>query len=147
MKSFLAVVCMGFSLASASLDAQNAAGSDEKTANIRKLIMLAGGAKIMDQMFDAMAANFKDPKAQQAFQEFRRQFDPNEIYEIMIPSYDKFLSGDEVKEIIRFYETPVGKKLLDAQPKIMADTMPKIMQWAQEVGARVTRKMKDQEAK
>jgi uncharacterized protein len=144
MKSLLAALTL---LCGSWLQAQTPAPPSEKTNDIRKLIVLTGGAKIMDQMFNAMAANFKDPKQQRAFQEFRKEFDPNQIYEIMIPAYDKFLSADDVKEIIRFYESPAGAKLLDAQPKIMADAMPRIMQWSQEVSARVMQKMKEQEAK
>ena len=143
MKSLIAI-CLLFG---SSLAAQTPAPPSEKTNDIRKLILLTGGAKIMDQMFNAMAANFKDPKAQQAFQEFRKEFDPNQIYEIMIPAYDKFLSADDVKEVLRFYQSPAGQRLLDSQPKIMAEAMPRIMQWSQEVTARVMQKIKEQEAK
>ena len=119
----------------------------EKTANIRKLINLTGGTKIIDQMFNAMAANFMQPKQQQVFQEFRKEFNPDQIFEILIPAYDTFLSADEVKQVLQFYESPIGQKLLEAQPKIMAVSMPKIIQWSQEVSQRVAQKMKELEGK
>ncbi len=127
--------------------AQTPAPANEKIENIRKLIRLTGGTKIIDQMFNAMAANFSDPKQQQVFAEFRKEFDPNQIFEMLVPAYDKYLSAEDVKQVLAFYESPAGQKMLEAQPKIMADSMPKIMQWSQEISARVAQKMKELEAK
>jgi hypothetical protein len=125
--------------------AQNPPQSSEKTANIRKLISLTGGTKIIDQMFSAMAANFADPKQKHIFEEFRKEFDATQIFEILVPAYEKFFSADDVKAVLHFYESPPGQKLLEAQPKIMAETMPKIMQWSQEVSARLMQKMREQQ--
>jgi uncharacterized protein len=133
-------------LTSPGLYAQ-APAANEKTENIRKLINLTGGTKIIDQMFNAMAANFTDPKQKQAFEALRKEFDPTQIFEILIPAYEKFLSADDVKAVLTFYESPAGQKMLDAQPKIMAESLPKIIQWSQEVSARVAQKMKELEAK
>ena len=144
MKSFVAFACILTSLAAGSLVAQDTGDHAGKMANIRKLIDITGGTKMVDQMFSMMAANFKTPEQQKVFQSLRSEMNFNQIYEIIIPSYDKYLTADEVKELVRFYESPLGRKLIDSQPKIMSDSMPRIMQWAQEVQARVTQKMKEQ---
>ena len=143
MKPLILVISL---LCGPGLYAQSPAQS-EKIADIRKLVALTGGTKIIDQMFDAMAAQFTQPKQQQVFQEFRKELDPGQIFEIVVPAYDKFLTADEIKQLLQFYESPIGRKLLDAQPKIMAESMPRIMQWSQEISRRVMQKMKELENK
>jgi len=139
---FLAMVL----LCGSSLAAQTSP-NPEKIADIRKLISLTGGIKMVDEMFNAMAANFTEPKQQQIFAEFRKEFDPSQILDILAPVYDKYLSAGDVKQVIAFYESPVGRKLLESQPKIIAETMPRILQWSKEVSARLAQKLKEQQGK
>ena len=143
MRYFLSLTVLILSLSAGSLLAQPADEHSEKVANIRKMIQLTGGAKIVDQIFDSMTANFKDPKQQEFFRQFRQELDINQLYELIIPAYDKYLSGDDIKEIVRFYQTPTGQRLLDAQPKIIGDFMPKVNQWSQEIVQRLIAKMKE----
>ena len=143
MRSFLPLTALLVTMTAGSLLAQPADEHSEKIANIRKMIQLTGGAKIVDQIFDSMSASFKDPKQQEFFRQFRQELDINQLYELIIPAYDKYLSGDDIKEIVHFYQTPTGQRLLDAQPKIMADFMPKVNQWSQEIVQRLMAKMKE----
>lgn len=143
MRSFLAVTCILLSMTAGSLVAQPADEHAQKIADIRKMILLTGGSKLIDQIFDSMAGNFKDPKQQEFFRQFRQELDINQLYEIIIPAYDKYLSADDIKEIVRFYQSPTGQRLLDAQPRIMADFMPKVAQWSQELAQRLMQKMKE----
>jgi hypothetical protein len=53
------------------------------------------------------------------------------------------MSADEIKEIIRFYESPVGRKMVETGPKIMADFSPKVMQLTREIMHSVMEKMKE----
>ena len=87
----------------------------------------------------------------QAPDEFWKELDAsmNGMYDKMIkaviPVYKKYLTLDDLKEIIKFYETPVGKKLSEMNPKATAEilpiaqqigmqTMQELMQKAQEKG-------------
>jgi len=143
MKSLLALTCLLFGFTAGSPAADTPAEHTEKMNNIRKMIELTGGAKIVDQIFDSMATQVKDPKQQEIFQQFRKEIDMKQIYDIMIPAYDKYLSGDDVKAILGFYQSPAGKRLLTSQPKIMADSMPRLMAWSQEISKRLMEKMAD----
>ena len=148
MKSVLAMSCVLVGLTASSVFAQADDAHAQKMANIRKLMNVTGGSKMMDQMFSAMAANFsKDPKAQEIFQQFRKEMDPNQLYDIVVPFYDKYLSDEDVRQIIAFYESPTGKKMVDAMPRIMMDAMPAIMQWSQELSARMQQKLKESQQK
>jgi hypothetical protein len=142
MRPFVVVTWAVLSLAVGSLAAQPADEQAQKTNNIRKLIDLTGGSKMMDEIFNSLAANFKDPKQVEVFQEFRKELGPSQIFDIMVPAYDKYLSAEDIKEMIRFYESPTGQKLLEVQPKMMADYMPRVRQFTQDVMARVMERMK-----
>lgn len=48
----------------------------------------------------------------------------DEIIKAMIPVYEKYLTLEDIEGVIRFYETPVGKKLAESNTKIAAETMP-----------------------
>ena len=61
----------------------------------------------------------------------------DEMIELVVPIYDKYLTHDEIKIIITFYETPVGKKMIAVLPQIMQESMAAGQQWGKEIGERV----------
>jgi hypothetical protein len=54
-----------------------------------------------------------------------------EIGEQMAKIYASDFSEQELKEIVAFYKTPVGQKLLSTEPKSIAASMQYMNQWAQ----------------
>lgn len=46
------------------------------------------------------------------------------IIHALIPVYQKYLSVEDIQEIIKFYETPVGKKLAASNTQIAMEAMP-----------------------
>ena len=47
----------------------------------------------------------------------------DEIIELLIPVYDKYYTDKELTEIIQFYESPTGQKILDVTSLIMKETV------------------------
>lgn len=115
-------------------------GDPAKIADIRKLISLTGGDKVGEQMIDQMIRSFSayNPNIPAEFwDEFKKNIDTNKINEMNIPVYDKYLSAEEIKETIKFYESPVGRKLIEALPKILEETYTSGEQWGYEVGTKL----------
>lgn len=48
----------------------------------------------------------------------------DKILKAMLPVYQKYLTIEDVREITKFYETPVGKKLAASNTKIAMEAMP-----------------------
>ncbi len=46
----------------------------------------------------------------------------NKLYESLIPVYQKYLTEEEIQVLIKFYKTPVGKKIVSIQPKVYQDS-------------------------
>ena len=119
-------------------------GDPAKIADIRRLISLTGGDKVGEQMIDQMIKSFSayNPNIPAEFwADFKKDVDTNKITEMNIPVYDKYLTADEIKETIKFYESAVGKKLIEALPKILEETYTAGEQWGYEVGTKLQNKL------
>ncbi len=133
---------------------KTAAGSatarhDRKIANIRKLVHIMSSKQMKDMMDKMFQSSFRaieaqmpldatqDPEAKQALRDFLKsslfnEKDLEEMLDLMIPYYDKYLDGDDVADLVRFYESPAGKKFIRVMPEMMAEMMPQIMGWTME---------------
>ena len=126
--------------------AQKKSMDPAKEKDIRRLLELTGaatlGAQVMNQMLQTFRQTMPNVPAD-FWPELQKELNPNELVEKVIPVYDKHLSAQELKDIIKFYETPSGKKLLAAQPAIMQDSSVVGQEWGREIGERVMKKLKE----
>ena len=67
----------------------------------------------------------------------------NELVELVIPIYGKYLTHNDVKQLIRFYKRPVGKKLIEVQPMIMQESMMIGQEWGLKIAEKVVKSLKD----
>ncbi len=150
MKNFLAMLAL-LALFTVPLFSDNMDKDKEKRyKDIKKMLDATQAVKMFDQMKNSMKASvgkmvqesLKD-KDLEMTDEVKKLYDDfmsktldmsmgmikiEDIINDMIPYYDKYLSNEDIKAIIAFYETPAGKKYLDAAPKIMMDYMPAMME-------------------
>jgi len=66
------------------------------------------------------------------------------VNEEMVNIYDKHFTHEEIKDLIQFYESPTGKKLLEKNPEISKDLMNSMMtKYMPEFKERLTKKMEE----
>lgn len=58
--------------------------------------------------------------------------------------YAQNFTEQELKEILAFYKTPAGKKLLTAQPQVVDASMKFAQDWANKLSDQVIAKMRDE---
>ena len=58
--------------------------------------------------------------------------------------YAQHFTDKELKEILAFYQSPVGKKVLSEQPKVVEGSMKFAQDWANKLSEEVTAKMRDE---
>jgi hypothetical protein len=58
--------------------------------------------------------------------------------------YATHFTEQELKDILAFYQTPAGKKLLQEQPTVVNDSMKFAQDWANKLSTEVTAKMRDE---
>jgi len=66
-----------------------------------------------------------------------------ELTEMLVPVYSKYLSIDDLQDLIKFYETPVGKKFAKSTPPIMQESMQIGQQWGMKMAQDFQKKMKE----
>jgi hypothetical protein len=67
-----------------------------------------------------------------------------ELIDDLAKIYADAFSEQEMKEIIAFYQTPAGKKMLDQQPKLVDASMNFAGNWANKLSEEVTAKMREE---
>jgi hypothetical protein len=51
----------------------------------------------------------------------RKEFTAERVISSITPIYEKYLSDDDVKALIVFYESPLGQKVITVLPQIMRE--------------------------
>ena len=59
----------------------------------------------------------------------------------MYPLYHKYLTLEEINELIRFYETPLGQKLVFINPELIKEKMEISQTWVQELNLKFQKRM------
>jgi hypothetical protein len=144
LRPFAAVLVLSIALLTlgAAPPTSEPANADEK--DIRRLLEVSGTAKLSEQMFDqmviSMSQNMRDIPPE-FWEGFRKEVDLNELLDKIVPVYSKHFTPDEVKQLIQFYESPVGRKLVQEQPALVAESMKIGESWGRGVGERVARRL------
>ena len=60
-----------------------------------------------------------------------------ELADMISVVYDRHFTTEEVRQLLEFYDTPIGRKLLVAQPTIVQQSAQAGQQWGQRVGAAI----------
>lgn len=132
-KQITTLFLIGFTLLGFSQDSS-------KTASIKTLLEVTGSGKLGVQVVQNMLASYKQslPNVPQDFWDnLIKELKPEVLIEMIIPIYDKYYTADEIKKLIEFYQTPLGKKLISVMPQIMQESMQTGQAWGEEVGKKV----------
>jgi len=118
--------------------------TDSKRDDIVKLMDLTGAGDLGVQAMKQMMGMFKqsNPEVPAKFWDrVAEEVDPNELVELCIPAYEKHLSHEDIKGLIAFYETPLGRKLVETQPAIMQECMVAGQQWGMQLGQKIAEEL------
>ena len=91
----------------------------EKQKLVLELLTLLKAKKqseeVLNSMIETMPYDVRDT--------LKKAFDADEMINLIVPVYEKYLTKDDLQAAIDFYKSPAGEKLLKAQPKIMKDSI------------------------
>lgn len=121
----------------------------EKEAAIRKLFEIQGTRKSMEQVFAGMSENMKPSLAKMLppgeyqdkliplfFEKFQSKLKTDDLLDLIVPIYDKYLSKEDIDGLAQFYQTPLGKKLNSVLPQLTVEIQTTAMNMGQELGRR-----------
>lgn len=127
-----------------------AAIDPKKKADIEKLLELTGAADLGKMILDQMVGSFKSgfPDVPQEFwTKFAERADLSALVGEMIPIYDGAFTHDEIKDLIRFYQTKTGKKVITAMPQVTQQAMLVGRAWGETLAAQVINEIQAQQKK
>lgn len=120
--------------------------SPSKHEDLNELMELTGAGQLGIQVMEQMIGSFKQGNTgipDKFWDEFMAEVNVNELVELVIPIYGKYLTRNDVKQLIKFYKTPVGKKLIEVQPMIMQESMMIGQEWGQKIAEKVIKSLKE----
>jgi len=127
-----------------STQADTGIESDLATSDSIRLLMKKTGAGNMGvQAMNQLLPTLKTlvPDAPEKFwQDFMAEVDADELIELVVPIYQKYLSQQDIDAINTFYDTPAGKNLIKQQPLIMQASMLAGQQWGKSLAQKVIEK-------
>jgi len=141
IRTIVFLLCLGFSIHSAS------GQETEMQQDIVRLLELSGSDKIADQMFNHLVATFKktNPEIPDKFWEtFKEEIDAAGYYHLVIPIYEKYYTHEEIRQLIDFYNTPIGQKTIRVTPMVMQESIAAGQKWGAELGKKVHKRLMEE---
>jgi hypothetical protein len=121
--------------------------SAAKHADIEKLLEMTGSLAVGKQMSTAVVQQMTQMlrKARPDIPERVIGFIPEEVdavidenmdafEELVVSIHHKYFTHDEIREMTRFYATPLGQKSIRVMPALMGESMQAGQQWGQSLG-------------
>ena len=145
----MAILCVLGGAASADSSAGQKAPETQKQKDIRKLLKITGSGELGTQVMGQMITNMKKamPQVPEKFwSDFMKEVHTDELVDLIVPVYDRNLSQADVTELIRFYESPTGKKFVSVLPKITQESMGVGEKWGRDLALKVMAKLQAQQS-
>jgi hypothetical protein len=118
-----------------------------KEADIRRLLDLTGVKSLVVQTMDGMQQSIKPMLANSLppgeyraklidlfFEKFRSKAGTQHLLDMVVPTYDKYFSHEEIKGLLKFYETPLGQKAISVLPQMMGEMQEEGRKWGENLG-------------
>lgn len=128
-------------IASHAAFSQTATNKEKK---VRELLEITGAAKLGVQMSQSLFKDFEKTFSsvpQEFWQKLKAEFKAETLADLVVPVYMKYYTEEELDELIKFYNTPIGKKTIALMPQIMQECMEIGQKWGQEAAKKIFREL------
>lgn len=114
---------------------------DAFKADVIKVIKASGSAAQMEAAKDQIKAMIPEAK----FEEFSKDFDSTlpSLYEAMAKNYMDTYTHDDIKAMLKFYESPVGKKISEKAKDMLKKNMEAGQEWGMELQGMMMKYMEE----
>lgn len=116
--------------------------STEKEVLIRRILDVTKTAELMLVAIEAglPAQRASNPGIPPVFWDrfaARTREQRHTLVDSLVPIYDKAFSAAELRELLQFYQTPLGKRLITASPEIARESMAAGQRWGMLIGQEI----------
>jgi hypothetical protein len=100
------------------------------------------GEQTVGQMLGAMQQGMPSVP-QQFWTDMRTELTAAGMVELVVPLYAKHFTDEEIRQLVAFYRSPVGQKLVREQPALLQEGIAAGQVWGQQATARVMLRLKE----
>jgi hypothetical protein len=139
MKKF-ALVCVLMSAAVLSFSQ-----TQTKEKDITRLVEIMNMKSLAVQIFDMLIpqlAQLVPSVPQNVWDLFREKIDIDDFIKLHVAIYDRHFTHEEIKELIRFYESPIGRRVIEETPAMTEESMIAGQQWGMKLGQQIMMDLK-----
>lgn len=133
--------------AASAPSAEQAKIDPAKEADIRRLLEVGGTKAAMETMMQSMTTemkpmlanalppgDYREKLVELFFAKFQAKADLQHLLDLAVSAYDRHFSDEEIKGLIKFYETPLGKKAVSELPQLMSEMSEAGRKWGEGLG-------------
>ena len=131
-------------LAVISLKAEDSINT-QKRADIISFLSASGSGEMLMNVAEQIVKVFKDnypDVPEKVWEDCKDAINTSELIELLVPIYDRNFTHVEIKEMIKFYHTPVGKKLVKSTPQIIEESYRIGEQWGKDKSQTILDRLK-----
>lgn len=152
----LAALALAFGLMSSAASAQKTAPTASQIQLAHKIIDISGAGHAFDpivpSVFQQTFSIFiqQNPDLQKPLADtmnaLRPEFEKRqpEVIEILARAYASHFTEAEMKEILAFYNTATGKKLVSDLPKVLQESFVEAKEWGTKISEQVTMRLREE---
>jgi hypothetical protein len=143
--SYLVVLALVLGLGFGPVCGQEEAAT--KQADIKKLFGITGASNTGLRVFSQVIGMFQRAHSEVPEAVWMEMVSEAEakvgdfVMEMLVPIYDKYLTHEDIKGLIAFYETPAGRKLLAVMPQMHRESRQAGEIWGREFARTVQERL------
>jgi hypothetical protein len=118
-------------------------------STLSKMMEASGSQNAYKAVIKQSIIMFKQQKSEIPA-EFWTEFEQNltkssfdHLLDMIFPIYQKYMSEQDLKDLIAFYQSPIGKKLAEKTPFIAADSMQAGQEWGKKLAEDILKKIQE----
>ena len=159
LRALLGCFAFGCFIAAANAQAPAPAPSAGAVAAARELIVVKGGAAMFDPVIPGVIETAKNSlvptnpnltkELNDVAAQLRKEYDNKRaelVYEVAL-IYAKHFTEQELKELVAFYKSPLGQKMLKEEPLALDQGMKRAQDWSQDFSEAVLMRIRTEMAK
>ena len=115
-----------------------------KELKIAELLETMGSTEAMKTSFEYMINYYKQNNPQissEYWDNSLKHVDYNELVQKLVPVYSKHFTEQEIVDLLNFYNTSTGKKMIDKMPVILQESMEKKRKWGIELAQKIEKEI------
>ena len=94
------------------------------------------GIQVVLEMIDSF--KIMAPEVPDRFwRDFVAEMKAGDMIDIYVPIYNKYFTHQDIKELINFYDSPIGKKMIKVEPYILQESMIEGEKWGEKIGTKL----------